>query len=77
MNEGILCLGKGRLSGACLIGEESVIIIRRDGALIKKRLLPERRIADDGVISYANDCFIFPVGKLEIDSEVKYEADNK
>ncbi len=77
MNEGILCLGKGRLSGAYFIDGESVIILQRDGALIKKRLLPNRKIIDDGVVSYSDDCFIFPCGKIEIDSEVRYEADNQ
>ncbi len=77
MNEGMLCLGKGRLSGACLTGGESVIILQRNGALIKKRLLQDRTVVDDGVISYADDCFLFSHGKLEIDSEVRYEADNQ
>lgn len=77
MNEGILCLGNGRLSGACFIDGEDVVIIGKGGALVKKRLLPERKIIDDGIISYANDCFAFANGKLEIDSEVKYEAYNQ
>ncbi len=77
MNEGILCLGKGRLSGASSLDGERVIILQRNGALIKKRLLQNRKIVDDGVISYSDDCFVFPHGKLEIDSEVRYEADNQ
>ena len=77
MNGGILCLGKGRLSGACMIGNECIIIIKTGGALRKKRLLPGKRIIDDGVISYADDCYVFPNGKLILDSEVSYEADNK
>ena len=56
MTGGILSLGKGRLSGACVIGDESVIIIRVGGALRKKRLLENRQIIDDGIISYAKDC---------------------
>lgn len=73
MTNGILCLGKGRLSGACLIGNENVIIIKRGGALYKKRLLPGKKIVDDGIVSYADDCYLFPIGKLENDTEVRFE----
>ena len=68
-----MSLGKGRLSGACVIGDESVIIIRVGGALRKKRLLENRQIIDDGIISYAKDCYVFPSGKLIKDFEVTYE----
>lgn len=74
---GILSLGKGRLSGACAIGDDNVIVLRRGGALRKKRLLSGRKIIDDGIIGYSKDCYIFPIGRLDIDTEVKYEANNQ
>ncbi len=77
MNEGILCLGRGRLSGACQIDGEDVVVLGYGGALNKKRVLSDRKIANDGVISYCSDCFVFPNGKLEIGPGVKYEAYDK
>ncbi|MBR2967464.1 MAG: hypothetical protein IKC35_01640 [Clostridia bacterium] len=76
MTGGILSLGKGRLSGACVIGDESVIILRTSGALRKKRLKENRQIIDDGIVSYARDCYLFPFGRLTKDSEVIYEIQN-
>ena len=77
MNGGILSLGKGRLSGACMIGDECIIIISTGGTLRKKKLLPGRKIVDEGIVSYSNDCYEFPFGKLTMDSEVSYEANNQ
>ena len=76
MTGGILCLGKGRLSGACRLDEDNVIMLSYGGALYKKRLLENRQIIDEGIISYASDCYVFPFGNLYIDSEVNYEANN-
>lgn len=77
MNGGILSLGKGRLSGACMIGDECVIILSMGGALRQKRLLPGKKIVDEGIIGYADECYVFPFGKLEMNSEVTYEAYNQ
>lgn len=72
---GALSLGKGRLSGACLIGDECVILIRRGGSLVRKRLYPNRRIVDEGTISYAGDGYEFPTGRVTISEEVKFETE--
>ena len=74
---GIISLGKGRLSGACMVGDESVIVIRKGGALHQKRVLQGRKIVDDGIISYSSDCYVFPSGRLEMDSEVRFETENQ
>ncbi|MBR2970187.1 MAG: hypothetical protein IKC48_00075 [Clostridia bacterium] len=68
-----LCLGKGALSGASMIGNEVVAIIRKDGALYKKRILG-KQLVDEGLFAYAKDGFLFPVGKLTVDNGVNYEA---
>ncbi len=73
MNGGILCIGKGRLSGACFQNGESVIIVRRGGALYQKRLLENRQVIDDGIIGYDKDCYVFSFGKISMNSEVNYE----
>ncbi len=74
MTNGILRLGRGRLSGACLVDGENVIVVRRGGVLYKIRLLSGRKIEDDGVVGYGNDCYIFPFCRLFMDAEVKYDV---
>lgn len=73
MTGNFLCLGKGTLSGACMIGDEIVAIVRRDGALHKKRIVG-KQLVDEGLFAYAKDGFLFPVGKLTVENGVKYEV---
>ncbi|MBE5730760.1 MAG: hypothetical protein E7350_02255 [Clostridiales bacterium] len=73
MTGNFLSLGKGALSGACMIDGEIVAIIRKDGALHKKRIVG-KHLVNDGVFAYAKDGFLFPVGKLTVEDGVKYEV---
>ena len=75
--EGVLCLGKGRLSGAVMNGTDCLVTIGIGGTIRLKKLQPGRRIVDCGVVSYAEDCFILPGGKLEYGTEVTYDIESE
>ena len=71
---GILSVAKGRLSGVSSVGGECIVVVSVGGVLRKKRILPGRKIIDDGVISYSRDCYVFDSGNLEIGAEVRYDV---
>ena len=74
MNSGLINLGGGTLSGACKVGTDSIIIVKKGGALRKIRLRG-KNVSDLGIVSRGMACYVFPAGTAFFDdTEVYFEA---
>ncbi len=76
MNSGLISLGGGTLSGACKIGTDNIIIVKKGGAL-RKIQLRGKNVNDLGIVGRSVGCYIFPAGTVFFDPEVRFEANNQ
>ena len=72
---GLLKIGKGRISGCSVSGNDIIVIISDGGALRKYIVSPSREVTDCGIVSYARDRYEFAHGILTYDKEVKFERE--